>query len=134
MVAFRNGNVVTPKYTILGSSTYDTATGQLIAEPTEQQTLEIQALKDKANLQLATSDKTANGDLLRFYTGSGLTTVDPDKYNYKNQLSQLETIEKEKVKLLQVSTVKIMIPLLLISIKVNHSRITKNPVNKNKKA
>lgn len=98
VVAFRNGNVVTPKYTILGSSTYDTATGQLIAEPTEQQTLEIQALKDKANLQLATSDKTANGDLLRFYTGSGLTTVDPDKYNYKNQLSQLETIEKEKGK------------------------------------
>lgn len=98
VVAFRNGNVVTPKYTILGSSTYDTATGQLIAEPNEQQTQEIQALKDKVNMQLAISDKTANGDLLRFYTGSGLTAVDPDKYNYKNQLSQMETIEKEKGK------------------------------------
>lgn len=96
LVAFRNGNYVSPKYTMLGSSIYDTATGRLIEEPTEQQKQEAQALKDKANLQLEMSDQTTNGDLLRFYTNSGLTPVNPDDYNYKDQLEQLEKIEADK--------------------------------------
>ncbi|KAF9404720.1 hypothetical protein HW555_014202 [Spodoptera exigua] len=98
VVAFRNGNVVSPKYTVLGSSIYETATGRLIVEPTEQENQEIQALKDKANLQLQMSDQTTNGDLLRFYTNSGLSPVDPDDYNYKDQLEQLQKIEKDKGK------------------------------------
>ncbi|EOH98682.1 sulfatase [Enterococcus haemoperoxidus ATCC BAA-382] len=96
LVAFRNGNYVSPKYTMLGSSIYETATGRLLEEPTEQEKQEAKALKDKANLQLQMSDQTTNGDLLRFYTNSGLTPVNPDNYNYKDQLKQLEKIEDEK--------------------------------------
>jgi lipoteichoic acid synthase len=96
LVAFRNGNYVSPKYTMLGSSIYDTSTGQLISEPTDQQKQEAEALKEKVDLQLKMSDQTTNGDLLRFYTNSGLKPVNPDDYNYKDQLKKLEKIEADK--------------------------------------
>ena len=106
IVAFRNGNVVTPKYTILGSSIYDTKTGTLITEPTEEVKKEVADLKAKATKQLETSDQITNGDLLRFYTNSDLKPVNPEDYDYKNQLQQLEAIEKKKVKNQRVFTVK----------------------------
>lgn len=96
IVTFRNGSVVTPKYTILGSRIYDTQTGLLIPEPTEEVQNEINNLKQKGNLQLQMSDRVTTGDLLRYYTNSGLTPVEPDKYNYKNQLEQMEKIEADK--------------------------------------
>ena len=96
IVTFRNGSVITPKYTILGSRIYDTKTGLLIPEPTEEVQNEINNLKQKGNLQLQMSDRVTTGDLLRYYTNSGLTPVDPDNYNYKNQLDQMEKIEADK--------------------------------------
>lgn len=96
LVTFRNGNYVSPKYTMLGSSVYDTSTGELLTDPTTEQLEQIQVLKEKAVLQLNMSDQTANGDLLRFYTGSGLSPINLEDYNYKNQLEQLQKIEKEK--------------------------------------
>lgn len=96
IVTFRNGSVITPKYTILGSRIYDTKTGLLIPEPTEEVQNEINNLKKKGNLQLQMSDRVTTGDLLRYYTNSGLTPVDPDNYNYKNQLDQMEKIEADK--------------------------------------
>jgi lipoteichoic acid synthase len=95
-VAFRNGNVVTPKYTILGADIYDTSTGQLITEPSEAVKKEVEGLKEAASKQLQMSDQVTNGDLLRFYTDSGLKPILPEDYNYKNQLEQLEKIEKDK--------------------------------------
>lgn len=96
IVAFRNGNFITPKYTVLGSSIYDTQSGELIEEPSEAVQAEVDALDQKVDQQLAVSDDITNGDLLRFYTQSGLDPVDPDTYNYKNSLDSLKTIEKEK--------------------------------------
>lgn len=96
LVTFRNGNYISPKYTMLGASIYDTDTGELLTDPTTEQLEEIQALKEKAVLQLNMSDQTTNGDLLRFYTGSGLSPINLEDYNYKNQLEQLQKIEKEK--------------------------------------
>jgi len=95
-VAFRNGNVVTPKYTILGADIYNTATGQLIANPTDAVKKEAEALKKAAGKQLQVSDQITNGDLLRFYTDSGLKPITPESFNYKDQLEQLESIEKDK--------------------------------------
>ena len=80
----------------MGSSIYDTKTGTLITEPTEEVKKEVADLKAKATKQLETSDQITNGDLLRFYTNSGLKPVNPEDYDYKNQLQQLEAIEKEK--------------------------------------
>ena len=96
IVSFRNGNIVTPKYTILGSTIYNTATGELIAEPTEEVKKEIAEIKKESSTQLQVSDQVTNGDLLRFYTDSGLKPVVPEDYNYKDQLNQLEKIEKDK--------------------------------------
>jgi lipoteichoic acid synthase len=88
--------VVTPKYTILGADIYDTSTGQLITEPSEAVKKEVEGLKEAASKQLQMSDQVTNGDLLRFYTDSGLKPILPEDYNYKNQLEQLEKIEKDK--------------------------------------
>ncbi|MBP1044726.1 LTA synthase family protein [Enterococcus sp. BWM-S5] len=96
LVAFRNGNYVSKKYTMLGSNIYETATGNLIDSPTEEVQQEAEALKEAANTQLSMSDEINTGDLLRFYSGSGLTAVDASIYNYKDQLQQLLDIEKEK--------------------------------------
>lgn len=95
-VTFRNGNVVTSKYTIIGDAYYLNETGELIETPTETQQAEIDVLKDKATTQLQMSDALTNGDLLRFYTDSGLKPIDPTDYNYKNGLDQLKKIEEEK--------------------------------------
>ncbi len=95
VVAFRNGNFVTPNYVVIGNDIYDNKTGELIEDPSEEVQKEIQALEAKVTAQLTSSDELTNGDLLR-YADSSLKTVDPDDYNYKNQLEQLEKIEKEK--------------------------------------
>ncbi|MBP2100045.1 LTA synthase family protein [Enterococcus rivorum] len=96
LVAFRNGNYVSPKYTLLGSNIYDTASGQLIEEPTEEVKNEADELKRKVSLQLQISDRITTGDLLRFHTASDLKVIKPEDFNYKNQLEQMETIEKDK--------------------------------------
>ena len=54
----------------------------------------MKALKEKANLQLITSDQINNGDLLRFYTDSGLKTIDPSEYSYLHQNDRLLETEK----------------------------------------
>ena len=53
-----------------------------ITEPSEELKKQIDADKEAVSDQLATSDKINNGDLLRFYTKSGLKAINPDDYNY----------------------------------------------------
>ncbi|BAL62026.1 LTA synthase family protein [Melissococcus plutonius] len=98
VVTFRNGNIVSKKYTILGSNIYDTATGTPIdnQNQTEITKNEISTLKKEAHKQLEISDQIVNGDLLRYYGTSGLKAVDPTDYNYKKQLPRIEKIEKDK--------------------------------------
>ena len=95
VVAFRNGDFMTPEYTVIGENVYSNETQALIVTPSDKLTEKINSLRDKVHLQLSTSDSLTNGDLLRYYD-SGLKEVVPEDYNYKNQLEQLETIEAEK--------------------------------------
>lgn len=95
LVAFRNGNFVSPKYTIIGDTIYNTKTQQLIEQPDEKVKAEVEKLQKAVNLQLNASDQLTNGDLLR-YANTGLKPVDPSKYNYQNQLQKLKKIEKKK--------------------------------------
>ena len=74
---------------------YDNKTGEEITEPTEELKKQIDADKDAVSDQLATSDKINNGDLLRFYTKSGLKAINPDDYNYLKNTDRIEKIEKE---------------------------------------
>lgn len=95
LVAFRDGDFVTPNYTYYGGVLYDNKTGEEITEPTEELKKQIDADKDAVSDQLATSDKINNGDLLRFYTKSGLKAINPDDYNYLKNTDRIEKIEKE---------------------------------------
>ena len=40
------------------------------------------AIKGEVDYKLKLSDKVVNGDLLRFYTPTGFTPVDPSQYDY----------------------------------------------------
>ena len=95
LVAFRDGDFVTPNYTYYGGVLYDNKTGEEITEPSEELKKQIDADKDAVSNQLATSDKINNGDLLRFYTKSGLKAIKPDDYNYLKNTERIEKIEKE---------------------------------------
>lgn len=62
-VAFRNGDFITPDYSMIKGIYYDNETGEEL-EPTE----EFEKEKEKVLYELELSDKVLHGDLLRFYT------------------------------------------------------------------
>ncbi|MFD2728044.1 LTA synthase family protein [Enterococcus camelliae] len=95
VVAFRDGSFVTPNYTYYGDTLYENATGQAVTEPSEKLKAQVKAWKKEVREQLDTSDTINNGDLLRFYTDSGLTTIDSTKYSYLKQMDRLEAIENK---------------------------------------
>ncbi|OJG46427.1 sulfatase [Enterococcus hermanniensis] len=96
VVAFRDGDFVTPEYTFYGGKMYNNQTGTVIADPTPEQEKLFTQLNQDVDEQLITSDKINNGDLLRFYQDSGLAPIDPATFDYHNQLERLEAIEKQK--------------------------------------
>ncbi|TWW13547.1 glycerol phosphate lipoteichoic acid synthase [Dellaglioa algida] len=103
-VAFRNGDFVSPNFTKVGNTTYDTKTGKEIKTLTaEQQKTYDQELKH-VTTSLSLSDSVITGDLLRFYTPSNFTKVNKSDYNYKKSKA-LETLkkaqEKEKTSLIE---------------------------------
>jgi len=86
LVAFRNGDFVSPTVTAVNEKYYDPKTGELLEE-----TEEIKQMNQIVRQQLELSDKVVNGDLLRFYTPGDFTPVDRSKYNYANKGSVPET-------------------------------------------
>ncbi|NPC94630.1 LTA synthase family protein [Bacillus sp. WMMC1349] len=76
-VPFRNGNYVTPKYTLIDTTVYDTKTGKEI-KPNK----ETEKLKTQVSEQLDLSDQVLYKDLLRFHKLKDFTPVDPSKYFY----------------------------------------------------
>ncbi|MUK89446.1 sulfatase-like hydrolase/transferase [Ornithinibacillus sp. L9] len=78
VVPFRNGDVVTPEFSYVSGTYYDTTTGEEL-EPTE----EMEEIKNTAQHELELSDKLLNGDLLRFYQPTeAWEPVDPSIYKY----------------------------------------------------
>ncbi|WP_278745665.1 LTA synthase family protein, partial [Ligilactobacillus agilis] len=94
VVAFRSGTFVTPKYTVVGSTIYQNGSGTVITHPTNKLKQELKADKQKVRTELALSDSLNNKNLLRFYVPAGFTPVNPQNYNYKKQLSQLEKLQQ----------------------------------------
>ncbi|EAC9512995.1 LTA synthase family protein, partial [Listeria monocytogenes] len=94
LVAFRDGDFVTPDYTYYSSTLYDNRTGMPINDPSDELQAKVDEWKAKVDKQLSVSDQINNGDLLRFYAKSGLEEVDPSTYNYKDALQQMMDIEK----------------------------------------
>lgn len=96
VVAFRDGDFVTPDYTFYGGKVYDNQTGLPVDEPNLEQQKLFTELNQAVDEQLMTSDKINNGDLLRFYQGSGLKAINPQDFDYHNQLERLLQIEADK--------------------------------------
>ncbi|WP_047983058.1 LTA synthase family protein [Ornithinibacillus californiensis] len=80
-VPFRNGDFITPEYSVVSGTFYDNETGEEI-KPTE----DMLKMKEEVLRELELSDKLLNGDLLRFYTpNEEWTPVDPSQYRYGNE-------------------------------------------------
>ncbi|MER2038439.1 MAG: LTA synthase family protein [Solibacillus sp.] len=79
IVSFRNGDFASPEIYSIDEKFYDNKTGLLLDD---SQLEKANAIKNEVDYKLHLSDKVVNGDLLRFYTPTGFTRVDPSKYNY----------------------------------------------------
>lgn len=95
VVALRNQDFVTPKYTSISGKIYLNSTGKL-AKLTKKQKKQLQADQKKVSEELALSDSLNEKNLLRFYHPKGFKTVDPKDYNYANGLKKEKKIEKTK--------------------------------------
>jgi len=81
IVAFRNGDFVSPTISSIDGKFYDTTTGLEIGDNMIELAEQYQEMVEQ---QLAYSDDVVNGDLLRFYTPENFTPVDRSNYNYTN--------------------------------------------------
>ncbi|WP_125707810.1 LTA synthase family protein [Companilactobacillus zhongbaensis] len=95
IVAFRNKNFITPRYTVLRNSegdhdVYLNKTGELV-DLTDKPQLQkkIKKWQKMVNERLQISDTVNNKNLLRFYTPANFTPVDPKKYDYSDQIQRL---------------------------------------------
>ena len=95
VVALRNQDFVTPKYTSISGKIYLNSTGKL-AKLTKQEKKQLLADQKKVSEELALSDSLNEKNLLRFYHPKGFKTVNPKDYNYANGLKKEKKIEKSK--------------------------------------
>lgn len=95
VVALRNQDFVTPKYTSISGKIYLNSTGKL-AKLTKQEKKQLRADQKKVSEELALSDSLNEKNLLRFYHPKGFKTVNPKDYNYSNGLKKEKKIEKSK--------------------------------------
>ncbi|WP_119326500.1 LTA synthase family protein [Companilactobacillus musae] len=95
IVIFRNKNFITPNYTVLKDSdgnpeVFKNKTGEQIdldQNPVLKQ--KVAKWQKYVNDKLKLSDTINNKNLLRFYTPSGFTPVDPKNQSYQNEIQKL---------------------------------------------
>jgi len=87
VVAFRNRDFVTPKYTVLSGKVYDNATGEKL-ELTDDLQKAIDKDQKQVSQELSLSDSLNSKNLLRFYTPKDFKKVDASDYNYANGLQK----------------------------------------------
>ena len=124
-VALRNGGFVTPTITLPSINShyyYDTQTGLQIEKLTPDQEAYVKDIKSKVSTLFAMSDKLNNQNLLRFYTPSGFTPVDPKNYTY--------SVKATKAKLKKENTVLAAKSTSLISQNQGNSSISEYPTVK----
>lgn len=102
LVPLRNGNVVTPTYQMIGSTVYESKTGEDVTESlSEKELTEFEETVEHARERLRASDDLLSLDLLRFYEPSVLSEWEPKDYNYLYQLPNLENHPKHSKSLIE---------------------------------
>ncbi|MCO7126229.1 LTA synthase family protein [Sporolactobacillus shoreicorticis] len=76
IIPFRNGDVITNKYSIVGGNVYENSDGKQVEASLGK------PYEDIAKKMLDYSDKVIYGDLLRFYQPKGFIAPDVSKINY----------------------------------------------------
>lgn len=99
-IVFRNGTIVSQKYVIIGGkgikgTVYNRKNGKQIINFTAQEKREIAALAKEAKKSLKYSDLLNNHNLLRFYTPTGFTPVNPNEYNYLTNFEQMLKLQQQ---------------------------------------
>lgn len=84
LVAFRNHDFVTPKYTYTNGKIYRNSDGAIISDPSPKLQKLIARDQAKVNTELSLSDKLNQKNLLRFYTPPGFKPVAPKDYDYND--------------------------------------------------
>lgn len=93
VVAFRNDDYVSPTIYSIDDKFYDATTGLPIDDANLLE--KANEYKKEVDNKLRISDKVVNGDLLRFYTPTGFTKVDPSQYNYNKDLTEKTDNEEQ---------------------------------------
>lgn len=98
LVAFRNGDFVSPDFTKVNGTYYQTKTGEVVKNLTPEQKQQLAQKSNQVDTELSLSDKIITGDLLRFYKLKNFQKVNKKNYNYTKTkaLKQLKATNKQK--------------------------------------
>lgn len=97
IVAQRNGDFITPKYSKVEGSYYYTQSGKRITHPSKKVKSQLASLSNTVTTELSLSDRVITGNLLRFYKPDGFEYVKRKNYSYKksDSLKRLRKTEKK---------------------------------------
>ena len=97
IVAQRNGDFITPKYSKVGGSYYYTKSGKRVTHPSKKVKAQLASISNTVTTELSLSDRVITGNLLRFYKPNGFKYVKRKNYSYKktDSLKRLKKAEKK---------------------------------------
>lgn len=97
IVAQRNGDFITPKYSKVEGSYYYTQSGKRITHPSKKVKAQLASISNTVTTELSLSDRVITGNLLRFYKPEGFEYVKRKNYSYKKSesLKRLKKAEKK---------------------------------------
>lgn len=94
-VVFRNGDMISPDYAVIGDQVYDLVTEETIDESNEFKYKMANHYHETALEQLTVSDLILNTNLLDSYGPKGLTPVDRHAFDYANDPTRLKIAAKQ---------------------------------------
>ena len=97
IVAQRNGDFITPKYSKVEGSYYYTKSGKRVTHPSKKVKAQLASISNTVTTELSLSDRVITGNLLRFYKTNGFKYVKRKNYTYKkaDSLKRLKKAEKK---------------------------------------
>lgn len=97
IVAQRNGDFITPKYSKVEGSYYYTQSGKRITHPSKKVKAQLASISNTVTTELSLSDRVITGNLLRFYKPDGFEYVKRKNYSYKksDSLKRLKKAERK---------------------------------------
>ena len=97
IVAQRNGDFITPKYSKVEGSYYYTQSGKRITHPSKKVKAQLSSISNTVTTELSLSDRVITGNLLRFYKPEEFEYVKRKNYSYKksDSLKRLKKAEKK---------------------------------------